>query len=514
MKILTNFSAACCELGWFTRALEAATLAIQYDPTWVKGYYRVAMASLGMRQPVTAKANLTKALRHTKDPNVQKLLEEAKQMEMFLREKPAILPLSMNSTLVEQLKFQQSIPNWEHVKFKDNYYLIDPYGHGHFCSISDAIHTLHSRNIKQFSLIMAPGLYFEECCCNYLESMTPTSIQILGSHPLNSSRKSTIKCLSSASTELSLYRNKDSQFCLFLFSSGCMVELDELELLVDVPSVCAVVCEDEANVCLHHCTLKTLSSPCVSVADDKCSVKIQDCHIKNASAGVIAGRRGKVEITDTHFQECVKTAVEIRDGAQGNISRCIFTRCHDHAIALYQDGNRLNVNECIFRYCGTRGMQGVIHIESGISSFRKCVLEENNGDGLIIQEAPFSSSASEKSPVVFIQECKIKKSPIGIGWYYGSGVVSNCEISSCSMAGISIRNLPISKKLNICKNKVLDNGSDAGGTDICVHGKSMFDQCMVMNDNETSKPLMIIPDNLVNAFMTDLTHKLETMGVR
>lgn len=151
-------------------------------------------------------------------------------------------------------------------------------------------------------------------------------------------------------------------------------------------------------------------------------------------------------------------------------------------------------------------------MEAGKAVIRGCQFLGNSGDGIIVQQS--QQLTQVVPPVVFIQDCRIERSPTGIGFYYGSGMLINNTITTCSSVGMFVRNLIDGKKLAFRGNKFSNNGTE-GCRDLVIEGQTMFDKCITLDStNSFASPPFVVDDADCQIFYMQLQAKLQNLGVR
>lgn len=294
---------------------------------------------------------------------------------------------------------------------------------------------------------MTPGTHFDQIDLNYFENKI--YIQILGWNPIDREHRSEIRGY--ASKELAKYRTIHESFALISVGSQfCTFEIEDVYLYQPVGHPytrvgACIVCFGKAHVIVKNCQSRTPNSPCFSVSQNEKCLVLDNCLIKDSSAGVVAGHGSSVTITNCCFTNSLMAAVEVRDKSKVVLNDCKFVRSHAQAISLYNNGLSMEASNCKFQHCGKRPVCSVILVEAGKAVIRGCQFLGNSGDGIIVQQS--QQLTQVVPPVVFIQDCRIERSPIGIGFYYGSGMLINNTITTCSSFGMLVRNLIDGKKL-------------------------------------------------------------------
>jgi hypothetical protein len=135
----------------------------------------------------------------------------------------------------------------------------------------------------------------------------------------------------------------------------------------------------------------------------------------------------------------------------------------------------------------------VILVENGRTTIRECQFQKNTGDGIVVQQTQDVTSTAEP-PVVFVQQCRIEHSPVGIGFYYGSGMILDTVVTGCSLGGVMVRHLVRGKTLSFRGNNFHGNGRHGSRGDWIVEGETMFRECVrVMADNTLDSSATMMP---------------------
>jgi tetratricopeptide (TPR) repeat protein len=119
-EILSNRSATCAAMGWYSQAVKDAREATSANPEWAKAHFRLAKAYLGKLNGGAALEAIIEAIRlHTcaSDESMSNVKKEA----MELVEKQNVRDIS-------QLRSVCNAACWNNVIFKDRVFLVDPVG--------------------------------------------------------------------------------------------------------------------------------------------------------------------------------------------------------------------------------------------------------------------------------------------------------------------------------------------------------------------------------------------------
>ena len=126
-----------------------------------------------------------------------------------------------------------------------------------------------------------------------------------------------------------------------------------------------------------------------------------------------------------------------------------------------------------------------------------CTIRDCPDDGVVLQERVNIQQSPEPPPLLIMSNCTIAGNANGSNVYFGSGMLRDNVINSNANIGLFVTRITPSKRLLLSGNKVYNNGlpSDPVGRDIVVQGRTLFDKCVILKDNnELSRPAYILSD--------------------
>lgn len=525
VKILTNRSFACSQVGLYSAAIEDAEKAIMIDPSWVKGYFRMAVGYIGNAQLDIAKKILHQGITRctvgsTASPPAEftNLLNEIDTMCLV----PAAAPAHVvDGTFPFRL---EDLPCHTKIKYPDAWFLIDPTGNrGHYVSVTNAVNVLQrEKKLKHFTLILLPGKHYDQINLLYLPSAL--NIQLIGWFPLSDDvkRNSVIHGYSQECAPPGRRRYIHPDYLLIQVGHHLVIE-DHQSHHLDIEDISfrqpvgapntnvgsCLFCADGVMVTAKHCKFDTPNSPCFMIRDKGTEVTLDHCVFNKVSAGLVIGHEGKAIVNHCTFRHCSKMAVEIRSGGRATISHCSFDEITMQAIVLYQKGHSVTVTQCAFKHCGNHSELATVAVETGTVILRDCHFKEIPGDGVVVQASPQGTS-KETDPVVYIQDCDFHKGRSGIVLHYGSGLLLNNKIRVMSMYAIYARNLVTDKKLTIRGNQCARNSMG----DILICGETMFRANVAYEQATGSAIMQVAPDSMVNAIMSNMQRELHSIGAQ
>lgn len=303
---------------------------------------------------------------------------------------------------------------------------------------------------------------------------------------------------------------------LSFIGEGITLVFQNLRIIQPVgePHTCTGSCiiARNANITLKNCRLKTPNSPCCLVKGAKGRLQLEKCKIHSSSASVLALEEGEARISSCSIKRCHRIAVEARELGSIVLDRCIIEGCNQQAVAIYATGKSLRLFDCIIRHCGHSPYHSAVLIQSGSIVLRKCRIEDNPADGIIVQQD--TGGRDERPPKIIIQDCIFKKNRVGMGLHYGSGLLLNNEIFGNSGVGIFIRVLTPHEKLILRGNKLRDNWSCVSKKpDVVISSHSLLsNQVHIDPDNSFSGEPLVLSDIADTSSM--LTEHLGSLGLK
>eukprot|EP01033_Poteriospumella_lacustris_P005069 gene5069-3620_t len=524
-KVRSNRVAAFCALGYFSKAIDDGHELVRSNPSWAKGQYRLGTAYLGRGQWDAAKTCFEEARRlNPTDSDIEQQYRaclQEQQLQVSGRDVASVsIPIDLTT-----LPCAQKIQHWSCVKF------VDSRGAGDYRSLTDALYA--TRCEAAVTLVLLPGVHHDQVDLSFVDTvidddythLDTKQVQILGWFPTSTSAQEEDQDLSGASeasdsmasasknqTHLSSSPRRNSSgpsntrviselrgFASANATKGRQLDPSKQFMLLYLTGRCVRLDIEDVKLTQPVGHPQTCVGACVSCDEgvQNTSLTLEHCVFpNNISAAVVVARQGRMQMRHCVIRGALKAAVEVRTRGTATVEDCRFVHCNVQAIAICNDGAQLTVMRSSFRHCGNRQGCSVILVETGRVTIHECRFQKNTGDGIVVQETQDVTSTFEP-PVVFVQQCRIEHSPVGIGFYYGSGMILDTVVTGCSLGGVTVRHLVRGKKLSFRGNNFHGNGRLGWASDWVVEGETMFRECVrVMVDNtlghsSTTRPFVL-----------------------
>ena len=487
--LLANRAAARLALRWFTAAGQDAAAAAIARPGWVKPHYRAALAHLGRRDGAAALAAARAAAALSPDDaNVARVLADAETaVQRVIQPRPQ--PRS-NAEL------------WARVAYKDNVATVSPTGGATFACLADALHQLVRPGAGGATLVLYPGIYDEQ-------SMVITDkarVQILGWHAADMGTRAELRFQSNA-------RADGPTNLVSASGPGTVVALERLMLTLQAssPAGHSVFCHNGATVRVVDCTSLTPDSPAYAVDGKDSRLSLVRVAVRRSGAALIADGCGMAECDECIFSACGRTAVEARGGGAVVLRSCSFSKCNLQAASLYRGGSRLELHDCTIHKCGKRPTYSAVLACCGNLLLRRCVVEDNPADGIVLQ---YETRDSTEPPMALVDSCSFARNDTAICVYGGSGLMSRCTVRDHAVSGATVNGVIPHKQFTFRGCTFERNGVSGGRIDIVVLGHTLMERCVrIEADNSLSVPPKVILDSEAASVTECARSELSNRGI-
>ena len=488
-ELLANRAAARLALRWFTAAGQDAAAAAAARPGWVKPHYRAALAHLGRRDGAAAlTAARAAAALSPDDANVARVLADAETAAQRVIQPPP-QPRS-NAEL------------WGRVSYKGNVATVSPTGGATFACLADALQQLVRPGAGGATLVLHPGVYDEQ-------PMTITDnkrVQILGWHAANTATRAELRFQSDAQT--------DGPTNL-VSASGAAADVALERLLLthqaSSPAGHSVRCHGGATVRVMDCSACTPDSPAFAVDGKDSRLSLVRVAVRRSGAALIADACGTAECDECIFAGCGRTAVEARGGGAVVLRGCSFSKCNVQAASLYRGGSRLELHGCTIRACGKRPTYSAVLACCGNLLLRRCVVEDNPADGVVLQcDTPRDSAP----PLALVDSCTFARNDTAVCVYGANGLMSRCTVRDHAMLGATVNGVTPHKQFTFRGCTFENNGMSGGRIDISVLGHTLMEHCVrIEADNSLSTPPRVILDSAAASITEYARAGLSNLGM-
>jgi len=318
-----------------------AKKAINYNPTWIKGYLR-----------------LVDVCKHNNDMN-----DALNAIALYMQENKDI-PLDDDfQSLLADVKYYTHkqimllSPSWSLIKYPSNVRVIDPLGGGHYKSLKQLLE-YHGKSLKHISLLVRPGVYIG----NYF--LSDSDIDIVGDCEveIDSSTNAINKDPSVVfkNSELSLpiltwtmqkfeknERNVDPP-CTFYFKNS-KVSLKRISVYDEIMHhPVHTISTINTEIKLFECSFVSKCSIGLTCSDHSTLICLR-CRCVGSHGAVTTGNNTNVSLTDCLITDCGGNGVECRDKTETvTLKRCTITKCKNQGLVVLTKSKAVNVYDCYF----------------------------------------------------------------------------------------------------------------------------------------------------------------------
>eukprot|EP00762_Andalucia_godoyi_P001976 ANDGO_06022.mRNA.1 hypothetical protein len=518
--ILANRSLAYIRLGMFTLASRDALAALRFDPTSIKGHYRLAQAEMGKQNTQKALVAVEKGIAC----GCGSALESFTALRLQILETcPKDSPIP--TTPGVKMERIGGLFCWEDVLFKDNFVVVSPTANdiANFVSIVDAVSTVVADHpgCSGISVLLLEGVYEEllhfhgglqngdaHDAINPALMTIPLPSIVIGSVVVQLLGQSSTACYSQlAKNGLAKQHPVASIACSAAFmkrlgignamilavtGSSCKVVVQNIQLLITcgqgngMPSNCVSV-GDGATATFVGCRFFNPDAPCIATTGLGTTISLDNCKFKKfCSAGIVI--EGGSHATATHclFKNFRFAAVELRGAAsEGTFTHCHFRDCGHQSAFIYQGARRLTMEDCEITRCGSNPRYSGVLLGCGATILRRCKIHKNEAEGVVVQA---DEVCAEGRPFLVMEDCQVFDNDAGVlfGAPGGYGVLRRCVIEYNSSSSVLINDIAADRKLNICNNRIRNYSSTlhSQSADIAVMGGQALRSRIEMSEND------------------------------
>ena len=455
----SNRSAAFTRLREFRRAEQDALKAISLAPTWPKASLRLATARLYLRDAQGAKEALD---------SYQACGGESRVLRYELES-------LLNQPIASRVDATQ-LSCWSAVQYKESVRVVDLLGCGDTVSLREAI--------------VDAG-------------MTPTTIIVLkGYHvvwwPTDSSR---VVQIIGEGTDVSIARDTCSASFFIIQARGenSQISIENVRLSIsgqprEGPVHCAV-CTGGSTLVVKTC--QAFSTAACFAANDRSTLILFECStVQGAGGGAVATGSSFIVARACSFDGLEFNGIDAREGSSFNLFNCHLTRVSKRAVNLYQDGVEGVMEDCIVTDCGLVHECPAVWCSTGTLWLRRCRVEENNSDGVVVQQ----SNGTMRAELV-LSDCIVRSNQqAGIVVRGGTASVHDCRIQENAGFGLMIQDNTLFEgefdpivSATVIRNVILGNGSEQSGADACLlaTAANMTDRVRMSNNTGNTHVILV-----------------------
>jgi tetratricopeptide (TPR) repeat protein len=441
-KLFSNRSVAHEKMHDFNDAENDAREVIRLRPDWPKGYARLARARLSKHDAVGAVAALEQACGVVPEAQISQLRSLKSEARSLLNDGMP-RPVDVSSLLC-----------WASVEFKESVIVVAQNGGADFVSLRDAIKSVS----QPTSIVVLPGSY--ALAWPAIMMGTKLRVQIIGAGDVKVShhpggRSASIICVCSSSAHVSLHSLK-----LNASARGASAAFDQEMQPMHVSSSSAhcVAVLGGGSCDIQQCALVSITGASCYTDGPESTVQLSKCEFLGVGGGLIATHEGFVEANRCHFTRSRNLFVEVRKKGRGCLENCTFLDAESQAVMVYNGGAEVKMMDCIVKGCGDIRSKSAVMVCTGKLTLLRCNIENNRGDGVVMQ-------AEDKTSELVVTSCVVcGNGGQGIVAYGGQKMVlSENRIQENARAGISCAGeagtgLPL-RSAHLARNVLVGNGN-------------------------------------------------------
>ena len=424
-KICSNVSLMYLKL-WETSKSEDSVLlsvkyakkAIDFDPTWLKGYLRLCKAYYSQNEVDNAIDIMMTFMSFAKDEDVKLAKPQLKELQFYT-----------NGRVI------RSSPSWEILNFPDNVYVIDPDGAGHFNSLNEFIAKC-GNEVTKASLLVRPGIYVG----TYVFSNS--NIDIVGDCDVDIDPKDraitkdtpvVFRNCEFFRFEEHMYHTKPSgirnlQPHTFVFEGSKIqmkrVTVEERLLEHSFHAVFGI----SSDIDIKQCSIRSMCSASVSTGDNVKLTVDASIFIDVFSAVMVAGKNSDGCLKNCVINKTVGSGVEVRNNAKlVTLDSRKISNTKQQGLMVYNGAKRVKITGCLFETNNIEKTvnQGAIQLNSCKAKIEGTVIKNQNAGGIVIEggNGEFFKLTFTNCFIAILVQAGV--------------LIKECDISHC-VAGINI----------------------------------------------------------------------------
>jgi len=379
-----------------------AKKTISFNPKWIKGYLRLKEACKQSNNEEDILNSITAYLQDNKDATLNE------DFNSLLKEVDYYKTIMMSS------------PSWHLVEYKDNVYLVDPLGAGHFKDFEEFINC-HGSSLQRISVLVRPGVY--ENTFDFIN----VTLDIVGD--CNIKMNSKTKAIDKDPTVIftNAYKMTPEHAPITLFFNNCKVSLKRISVYSE--EFRAIACQS-ADLKLVECSLFTKCSDSL-FCYKKSILNCESCRFVGGYGGVLIGSGSHAKLTDCFISEMKGIGIHARDCAEMTyLKHCTVTKCNLQGLLVWNGAKQAKIVDSHFEdnynTFATETELSSIVFEGCRVLFKRTYVKSENCCGIAITD---ESGTFDK---VVIENCFI-----GIS-VRANVKITNCNIDSCKFIAIQI----------------------------------------------------------------------------
>ena len=424
-KICSNVSLMYLKL-WETNSSEDsislsvnyAEKAIDFDPTWLKGYLRLSKAYYSRNECDNAIDVIMEFMSFAKDQDVKLVKPHLKELKFYTNEKVI-----------------RSSPSWEILNFPDNVYVIDPDGAGHFNDLDEFV-AKYGNSVTKTSLLVRPGIYvgthfFSNSNIDIVGDcnvVTDPDDRAITRDPPVVFRNCEFSTFGAYMLDMMLKGVGSLQPHTFLFvESKIQMKRVTVEERLMVHSIHAVFSKF-SNIDIKQCSIRSRCSASVATGDNVNLTVDASIFVGAFSAVMVAGKNTYGSLKSCIINNTVGSGVEVRNNANlVTLDSCKISNTKQQGLLVYNDAKEVAITSCIFETNNIENTisEGAIQLKNCKAKIQDTVLKNQKAGGIVIEDGNgefFNLTITNCSTGILVQ----------------AGVlIKECDISHC-LTGITI----------------------------------------------------------------------------
>jgi len=412
-----------------------AKKTIRYNPKWVKGYLRLADVCKQCKDVDDILNAITAYLLNNKDDVLN----------------DDFISLLNNVNYYTHKSINELSPSWHLVKYKDNVFVVDCLGAGHFKDFEEFL-KYHGTSVQRISVLVRPGVYIGTY------ELTNAIIDIVGDcnieiNPItkavdkdptviftNTRKPMTFQTWTHYRNVNDVIQNKplsrivnsiiDASDDTFHFID-CKVSLKRISVYEQIlhHPINAISCENTVIKLVECSFLSKCSTSLILYKNSE--LNCQSCRSVGGLSGVMTGKNTYAKLTDCFISETTGTGIEAKVETKMIILKhCTITKCKRQGLVVFNGAKCAKLVDCRFEEnCSELSTNvGSMQFKNSRVLVKNTTVENQNCCGIVIEDG------SGKFDNVIIKNCDT-----GIGVQANVEIV-NCSIMNCSNSGIILYN--------------------------------------------------------------------------
>ncbi|KAJ3030685.1 hypothetical protein HDV00_008743 [Rhizophlyctis rosea] len=284
-------------------------------------------------------------------------------------------------------------------------------------------------------------------CNNYIIPPVAYPIQIIGEIGIKHDQPTSSHAILIGST----------LFCIS--GKGATLYLEDIECDGQAgtdPDENVIIVDKQSTLTARHCIFFSSTSPALAVLTEGTHTTLIACSFRSgSSAAAVCFRGAHLVMEGCTIQKCLKTGVDVREGATTELKDTQFLGCRRQAVSLYDGGKEAKLNGCLIERCGAVPSYSALLAECGVMHVSECKVRNNPSDAIVADGTP-----GGRNGIIFVDRCQIVQNGGGVmfGMRGASGVITDCTITGNASYGVTVHAVAKGKRVEIARIEIKDNG--------------------------------------------------------